>query len=128
MTTTLPDFMPRESSATLQARTRKIIARLRQAYPDAHCELNHANPLELLVAEQQGVLQYHRVAGHAGDARGHALRGEQIVRDRGAEDVLEFRAPDAPAADDFVVADGEVLGKGGTDSEEQERPKPPDRP
>ena len=33
-----------------KARTRKIIARLRKAYPDAKCSLNHANPLELLIA------------------------------------------------------------------------------
>jgi len=31
-------------------RTRKIIARLRKAYPDAKCSLNHSNPLELLIA------------------------------------------------------------------------------
>lgn len=31
-------------------RTRKIIARLRKAYPDAKCSLNHGNPLELLIA------------------------------------------------------------------------------
>ena len=33
-----------------QTRTRKIIKLLRQAYPDAHCALNHTNPLELLLA------------------------------------------------------------------------------
>jgi len=42
--------MPRESPAQLQARTLKIIAELRKAYPDAHCELNYSSPLELLVA------------------------------------------------------------------------------
>jgi endonuclease-3 len=42
--------MPRESPAQLQARARKIIAGLRKAYPDAHCELNYSTPLELLVA------------------------------------------------------------------------------
>jgi endonuclease-3 len=31
-------------------RTRKIIARLKKAYPDAKCSLNHSNPLELLIA------------------------------------------------------------------------------
>lgn len=31
-------------------RTRKIIAQLRKAYPDAKCSLNHSNPLELLIA------------------------------------------------------------------------------
>jgi len=33
-----------------RARTRKIIARLKKAYPDAKCSLNHSNPLELLIA------------------------------------------------------------------------------
>jgi endonuclease-3 len=34
----------------LQARLEKIMSGLRAAYPDAHCELNFSNPLELLVA------------------------------------------------------------------------------
>jgi endonuclease-3 len=29
---------------------KKIISRLRQAYPNAHCALNHSSPLELLIA------------------------------------------------------------------------------
>jgi endonuclease-3 len=31
-------------------RTTEIIKRLRKAYPDAHCALNHTNPFELLIA------------------------------------------------------------------------------
>ena len=31
-------------------RTRKIISRLKKAYPDAKCSLNHSNALELLIA------------------------------------------------------------------------------
>jgi endonuclease-3 len=42
--------MPRESTDTKAARTRQIIAALQKAYPDAHCELNFSNPLELLIA------------------------------------------------------------------------------
>jgi endonuclease-3 len=42
--------MPRESTADKIARTKKIVAALEQAYPNAHCELNYSNPLELLVA------------------------------------------------------------------------------
>lgn len=42
--------MPRETTEAKAARLRKIIAGLRRAYPDAHCELDHSNPLELLVA------------------------------------------------------------------------------
>ena len=38
------------ASTPQQQRTQKIIARLKKEYPDARCSLNHANPLELLVA------------------------------------------------------------------------------
>ena len=40
----------RESIEDLKARTRDIIRRLKRAYPDAKCSLNHSNPFELLVA------------------------------------------------------------------------------
>ncbi len=42
--------MPRETNAAKADRVGRILAGLRQAYPNAYCELNHANPLELLVA------------------------------------------------------------------------------
>lgn len=42
--------MPRESLQARIDRTQKIITGLRNEYPDAHCELNHTNPLELLIA------------------------------------------------------------------------------
>src|SRR3989441_2602106 len=42
--------MPRESVQAKAARAKKIISGLQKTYPDAHCELNHSNPLELLVA------------------------------------------------------------------------------
>jgi endonuclease-3 len=42
--------MPRESTKARLARIKKIISSLQKTYPDAHCELNHSNPLELLVA------------------------------------------------------------------------------
>lgn len=42
--------MPRESVKLKAARTGRIIAGLHAAYPDAHCELDHTNPLELLIA------------------------------------------------------------------------------
>src|SRR5215813_3121082 len=34
----------------LEKRTAEIIKRLKKAYPDAHCALNHANAFELLIA------------------------------------------------------------------------------
>ncbi|PYK99399.1 MAG: endonuclease III, partial [Verrucomicrobia bacterium] len=42
--------MPRETGQAKAARLKKIIATLHKAYPDAHCELNCSNPLELLIA------------------------------------------------------------------------------
>src|SRR5215813_2221631 len=34
----------------LKERTTEIIRRLKKAYPDAHCALNHSNAFELLIA------------------------------------------------------------------------------
>src|SRR5436190_7214042 len=42
--------MPRETNAAKAARAEQIIAGLRKTYPDAHCELNYSNPLQLLIA------------------------------------------------------------------------------
>jgi endonuclease-3 len=42
--------MLRESQQQRAARTKKIIAALDRTYPNAHCELNYSNPLELLIA------------------------------------------------------------------------------
>lgn len=42
--------MPRETRPAKAARLKKILAALAHTYPNAHCELVHANPLQLLVA------------------------------------------------------------------------------
>ena len=42
--------MARESQAAKKERLGQIISNLQQTYPDAHCELNYKNPLELMVA------------------------------------------------------------------------------
>jgi len=42
--------MPRESLAQKKSRTAVILRELCRTYPDAHCELDFSNPLELLVA------------------------------------------------------------------------------
>jgi endonuclease-3 len=42
--------MPRESTVAKKKRAMKIIAALQRTYPNAHCELNFSNPLQLLVA------------------------------------------------------------------------------
>lgn len=42
--------MPRESLQAKRERTAAIIEGLKATYPDAHCELNYRNPLQLLIA------------------------------------------------------------------------------
>lgn len=42
--------MSRETAAAKKERTLKMIAVLQRTYPNAHCELNFSNPLELLIA------------------------------------------------------------------------------
>jgi len=42
--------MSRESFKVKTLRAKKIIAALDRTYPEAHCELNHTDPLELLIA------------------------------------------------------------------------------
>jgi endonuclease-3 len=42
--------MPLETSKAKSVRLKKIIAALDRAYPEADCELNHTDPLQLLVA------------------------------------------------------------------------------
>src|SRR5947208_15414578 len=42
--------MPRETTEAKTKRVKRIISGLRRTYPDAHCELNYTNPLELVIA------------------------------------------------------------------------------
>jgi endonuclease-3 len=42
--------VPRETPQSRKARVKKIIAALDRTYPGARCELDHADPLQLLVA------------------------------------------------------------------------------
>jgi len=74
--------MPRESPEARIHRTARLLAALQRAYPDAHCELNFSNPLELLVAtilsaqctDRQvnlvtaGLFQKHRTVADYADA------------------------------------------------------------
>ncbi len=48
--TLTPSAARRESKKARQARTAKILARLKQEYPDSRCALTHQSPLQLLVA------------------------------------------------------------------------------
>src|SRR5262245_9937217 len=42
--------MPRESLEAKRERVARVLAILQKTYPDAHCELNYSNPLQLLIA------------------------------------------------------------------------------
>ena len=42
--------MPRKTATDKFERMQKILSVLKRVYPDAHCELNFSNPLQLLVA------------------------------------------------------------------------------
>lgn len=42
--------MSRETTTAKAARLKQILAGLQRTYPDAHCELNFASPLQLLIA------------------------------------------------------------------------------
>lgn len=42
--------MPRETAGARAERVRQIVEGLQRAYPNAHCELDYTNPLELLIA------------------------------------------------------------------------------
>jgi len=42
--------MPCETNQARAARLKKVIVALDRAYPEAHCELDHQSPLELLIA------------------------------------------------------------------------------
>ncbi len=46
----LPASDPRIGQRRLKGRARRIAAQLARLYPDAHCALDYANPLQLLVA------------------------------------------------------------------------------
>jgi endonuclease-3 len=82
--------MARESHAALKLRLEKIIAALKRAYPDAHCELDFSNPLELLVATilsaqcndkqvnivTEPLFKKYRTAADYADADGAEFEGE----------------------------------------------------
>ena len=54
--------MPRESFKAKAARCAEILRKLDAAYPNAHCELNYTNPLELLIkcTDQAAVHKVYR--------------------------------------------------------------------
>ena len=62
-------------------RTREIIRRLKKAYPDAHCALNHTSPFELLIATI--------LSAQCTDARVNIVTADLFRKYRGPEDYLK---------------------------------------
>jgi endonuclease III len=82
--------MPRESSEAKIERTKKIIAGLEKAYPNAHCELNFSNPLELLIATI--------LSAQCTDKRVNIVTESLFKRYRSAEDFAKADLPELEQA------------------------------
>jgi endonuclease-3 len=82
--------MPRELLEAKIARTKKIIAALRQAYPTAHCELNFSNPLELLIATI--------LSAQCTDKRVNIVTGDLFKKYRSAADFANAALPELEQA------------------------------
>jgi endonuclease-3 len=78
--------MPRESTAVKFKRTQKILSALQRVYPNAHCELNFSNPLQLLVATI--------LSAQCTDKRVNLVTAELFNKHRSAKDFA-----DAPLAE-----------------------------
>ena len=78
--------MAKESTDQKKARVKKIIAGLQEAYPDAHCELNHSNPLELLIATI--------LSAQCTDKRVNMVTPQLFKKYRTAQDFADARLPE----------------------------------
>ena len=82
--------MPRESFEVKKARATKIIAALQKVYPEAHCELNFSNPLELLVATI--------LSAQCTDKRVNIVTVELFKKYRTAADYADAKLPELEQA------------------------------
>ncbi len=78
--------MPARSSDLLANRTRQIISKLKKTYPDAHCELHHSNPLQLLIATI--------LSAQCTDERVNKVTPALFARCRTARDFAEISTPE----------------------------------
>ena len=81
--------MPRESHKSKIERLRKIMAVLESTYPNAHCELNFTNPLELLIAT---ILSAQCTDKQVNIATGPLFRKYRTAADYAAADVREIES------------------------------------
>jgi endonuclease-3 len=82
--------MPRETAHARAARTRKILAGLQATYPDAHCELNFNNPLQLLIATI--------LSAQCTDKRVNLVTAELFAKYQSAQDFAHADLADLEAA------------------------------
>jgi endonuclease-3 len=87
--------MARETAADKAARAREILSVLGAVYPNAHCELAHGNPLELLVATI--------LSAQCTDKRVNLVTAELFKKYRGARD---FAAADPAALENDIRSTG----------------------
>jgi len=78
--------VPARSSELLANRTRQIVSKLKRTYPSAHCELNHSNPLELLMATI--------LSAQCTDDRVNKVTPALFARCRTARDFAEIPSPE----------------------------------
>jgi endonuclease-3 len=78
--------MRRETQPAKTARAKKIIAGLKKTYPDAHCELNYSNPLELLIATM--------LSAQCTDKRVNLVTAELFRKYRSAADYAAAALPE----------------------------------
>jgi len=82
--------MPRETAAARHERTQQIISVLQRTYPDAHCELNFSNPLQLLIATI--------LSAQCTDKRVNLVTAELFKKYRSAKDFAEAPLTEIEAA------------------------------
>ena len=73
--------MPHESTVAKKERAKKICTALRRTYPNAHCELNFSNPLQLLIATI--------LSAQCTDKRVNIVTAELFKKYRNAKDFAE---------------------------------------
>jgi endonuclease-3 len=74
--------VPLPTQSPLASRTAQIITKLKRVYPDAHCELHHSNPLQLLIATI--------LSAQCTDARVNQVTPALFARCRTAQDFAEI--------------------------------------
>jgi endonuclease III len=82
--------MPSETAAVKFERTQKIVSVLKRTYPNAHCELNFTNPLELLIATI--------LSAQCTDKRVNIVTAGLFKKYRSAKDFADAPLPEIEAA------------------------------